>query len=139
MADNIDTRTRHVQTRAAKRLVQKTFYKCALHRKKIYNSISGHKGERNFERIFEEASQISGTDEINDKFLSYLAHHATVEVYMQKMRDRTVTGEWIVFRKHNGMNYYLTLGNHTEDYGDIYSRAVLACAFDDFPFRLKKL
>jgi hypothetical protein len=41
-----------------------------------------------------------------------------------------------VFKKHNGINYYLTLGGHDEDYAAIYARAVLACNFDKFPFSL---
>jgi hypothetical protein len=41
-----------------------------------------------------------------------------------------LTGEWIVFARHQGLNYYLTLGRHGED-EEIWKRC-RACA-PDFP------
>ena len=54
---------------------------------------------------------------------------------MQKIREKTVTGEWIIFHKHNGLNYYLTLGSHLEDDAAIFARVALACKFDKMPFK----
>lgn len=47
-----------------------------------------------------------------------------------------MTGEWFVFHKHEGKNYYLTFGLHGETNDEIYKRIVLACEFDSLPFKL---
>lgn len=49
-------------------------------------------------------------------------------------RERgALTGEWIVFAKHNGQNYYLTLGRHKEGDQYIHQRIVAGC-MKQFPF-----
>lgn len=35
--------------------------------------------------------------------------------YRDRSRNRALTGEWIVFAKKEGANYYLTLGRHGDD------------------------
>lgn len=120
-----------------KGLYKKHFTSARFISKNIINYISGHEGTKRFNRIFQEATAISGSGYVDDKFIGYLAHHSTIEAYLQKISDRSVTGEWIIFHKHNNLNYYLTLGSHIEDDADIFKRASMACDFDNFPFRLK--
>ncbi len=45
-----------------------------------------------------------------------------------------MTGEWIVFAKHNGKNFYLTLGVHQEDNASVALR-IWQCGWE-FPFVL---
>ena len=52
---------------------------------------------------------------------------------LKNRRDSNAeTGEWIVFAKYKGENYYLTLGLHTENDQEIYQR-VASCKAE-FPF-----
>ena len=46
---------------------------------------------------------------------------------------RTVERPWVVYRKYNGVNYYLTLAQLNEGDKDIHRRIHDACEFD-FPF-----
>ncbi len=52
-------------------------------------------------------------------------------------RDRAsagrITGEWIIFAKHEGKNFYLTVGLHGEDDAVIYERVMKWCK-PEFPF-----
>ncbi|MFH0295655.1 hypothetical protein AAFX91_00225 [Bradyrhizobium sp. 31Argb] len=65
-------------------------------------------------------------------------HHFVIEGYSQRAGNAppseglqpALTGQWIVFAKHQGINYYLTLGRHAED-EEIWRRC-RACA-PEFP------
>ena len=59
----------------------------------------------------------------NMKFIiNAMLHKATKE----KIKNRNITGEWIVFCKHNDINYYLCLATHKERDDDIYERVLRA-------------
>lgn len=53
----------------------------------------------------------------------HLGHHMVIEGYLGRTgnappgeeQEPRATGEWIVYAKHNGRNYYLTLGHHRRD------------------------
>ena len=44
-----------------------------------------------------------------------IAYDMTIGAYERRARQSRITGQWIVFEKVNGANYYLTLGCHGED------------------------
>jgi hypothetical protein len=50
-----------------------------------------------------------------------------VQGYVERGSKRRLTGEWVVFAKQDDVNYYLTLGTHTEDDEAIWRRCK-ACA-----------
>lgn len=54
-----------------------------------------------------------------------------VEGYLQRGDDNELTGEWVVFAKQDGVNYYLTLGTHKKEDEAIWRRCK-ACA-PEFP------
>jgi hypothetical protein len=49
-----------------------------------------------------------------DEVAGEIAHALVIGMYGQRARESRVTGEWIVFEKVDGANYYLTLGSHNE-------------------------
>ena len=62
-----------------------------------------------------------------------IAHEAVVSNWQQLIETTALTGEWIVFAKHQGKNYYLSLGKH--DSGDEVLRARIdAICLSEFPF-----
>lgn len=50
-----------------------------------------------------------------------LAHELTIGAYHERTRKKGLaglTGEWIIFAKHNELNYYLCISRHTSGKGD---------------------
>ena len=43
-----------------------------------------------------------------------LAHHLVLGALEQRSVARRMTGDWIIFAKHKGQNYYLDLAAHAE-------------------------
>jgi hypothetical protein len=61
-----------------------------------------------------------------------LARALINNVYIERQQHGKLTGEWIVFAKHEGQNYYLCLGNHDDGDPAVFQN-VEAC-MQDFPF-----
>jgi hypothetical protein len=56
-----------------------------------------------------------------------------VQLYVHRARMQELTGEWIVFAKHEGKNHYLCLAGHDEGDDHIFARIRDGCAYE-FPF-----
>lgn len=69
----------------------------------------------------------------HQQFAAHLAHEFTVSNYEERARKGKLTGEWLVFSKHNGQNYYLTLASHREEDLAIRDRIQGYCS-QQFPF-----
>jgi len=91
-------------------------------------------GRRHSKHVLARAVQASASDA--STFIKYLAHHMVVEPNEIKHSSNSMTGEWLVYHKHEGKNYYLTFAAHRETNDEIHQRVVLACEFDSFPFKL---
>jgi hypothetical protein len=75
-----------------------------------------------------------------EKFSQLLAQKF-IDGYYARRKNSKLTGEWIVFMKHNQKNYYLTLAEHDESDEKIFNRIMTSC-FVEFPElyeRYKKL
>ncbi len=95
----------------------------------IVNELAGNKLNRLVEEVLDpNKSPIITRDMINE-----LAHRVTVEPFENRDRDGRLTGEWIVFAKHEEKNYYLTLCTHKVGDQAIYDRIKTVC-FPQFPF-----
>jgi hypothetical protein len=117
-------------------LYKKHFTSPRFMTKNLLNYATSKEGRKNFSKVFDEASRIDGTGSVDDIFLKYLAHHTVVTPLHQKTASRTMTGEWVVFHKHEELNFYLTFAAHDEANAEIHKRVTLACEFDNLPFRL---
>lgn len=102
----------------------------------LLNFLRSKDGGRHFNKCWDEAAQVSGSQYIDEVFTKHLSHHMVVDPIEIKSASKEMTGEWVVFHKHEGANYYLTFAFHTETNDEIYKRVVTACEFDDLPFRL---
>ncbi|MFC3124332.1 hypothetical protein ACFOD4_04600 [Pseudoroseomonas globiformis] len=58
------------------------------------------------------------------------AHEQLFEGRQQRC---ALTGEWLIFAKRNGQNYYLCLGIHGED-TSIHRQIVTGGCLEEFPF-----
>lgn len=72
------------------------------------------------------------TEEEWNAFLSRISHEMTVGAFESRLGEHYFSGEWIIFAKHEGRNYYLTLASHSEDDDAILQK--LACSAEEFPF-----
>lgn len=104
--------------------------------KNLLNFLRSKAGARHFKNVWDEAAKLSGSGYVDDIFTNYIAHHMVVDPVELKNAANEMTGEWVVFHKHEGANYYLAFASHTETNDEIYKRVVTACEFDNFPFRL---
>lgn len=65
-----------------------------------------------------------------------LAHELTICGYEKKAMRKKLTGEWIIFSKHEGKNYYLCIAKHStskEDDEKIYAGIKKLCE-PEYPF-----
>jgi hypothetical protein len=102
----------------------------------LLNFLRSKEGHRHFNKAWSEAARASGSQYIDEIFIKHLSHHMVVDPVEIRSTSNGMTGEWVVFHKHQGANYYLTFAFHTETNDDIYKRIVTACEFDNLPFRL---
>lgn len=64
-----------------------------------------------------------------------LAYEMTIATYEERSRKNCRTGEWIVFSKYNGKNYYLFISRHTSKEEDVMVHEFLKKICElEFPF-----
>lgn len=83
--------------------------------------------EKDWKDIFKDDPIIS--PEKMSKFVSRI----TREALETKAKNGKLTGEWIIFAKHKGQNFYLSLGKHTQG-DDVIFKRIKDYAFPQFPF-----
>lgn len=62
---------------------------------------------------------------------NYILHQFVIGGLESRFRENALTGEWIVYKRHNHANYYLMLAKHTEPDEQIIGR-LQSCAAE-FP------
>jgi len=105
-------------------------------RRNLLNFLRSREGGRHFNKVWDKSAQASGAQYIDDAFTKHLSHHMVLDPIEIKTLSNRMTGEWLVFHKHEEKNYYLTFGFHSETNDEIHKRVVLACEFDSLPFKL---
>lgn len=67
-------------------------------------------------RFGELCSQVAKAEEGNPTVHGWqgrLAHEFTIGGYEQRARKKNLTGEWLIFAKHENLNYYLCVTQHS--------------------------
>ncbi|AUI89042.1 hypothetical protein [Xanthomonas oryzae] len=70
---------------------------------------------------------------VTEADISKIAYDVGVSNFERLKDDESLTGEWIIFAKHNGKNYYLSLGKHGSGDELLRSRIDAFC-LAEFPF-----
>lgn len=117
-------------------LYKKHFMSARFLPKNLINFIRSKDGKTQFNKAWDEAKALSRSEYIDEKFIGYLTHRITVDPIQIKSSSKTMTGEWVIFHKHEDKNYYLTIASHNESNDQIYARVSLACQIDKLPFSL---
>jgi hypothetical protein len=107
----------------------KHFFSGPFIARNIRNQLAGDKIKKLVDQILDPRKSPVITKEMINK----VAHKATVEQFEQREKSGNLTGEWIVFAKHNGKNYYLCLATHESGDQGIYDK-IKDFSFRQFPF-----
>ncbi len=85
------------------------------------------------EQVVAEA-EVSGKEQfLTEQDCARIAHDAVVGHWERLTEDSALTGEWIIFAKHQGLNYYLCLGQHRSGDEFLRSQIDVVCS-REFPF-----
>jgi len=95
----------------------------------IINQLAGNK----FEDL---ANQVFGHNQnsvITEEMINDLSHRVVSETLENRANQENLTGEWIIFAKEKGKNYYLCIATHQSGDENIAQSIKLACV-PQFPF-----
>lgn len=95
----------------------------------ILNQLANGRLEKLVTEIFDANKGPVATKEMIDE----LSHRVVVESLEDRAADNKLTGEWIIFAKHQGQNYYLCLTTHKSGDENIAQSLKAAC-LPQFPF-----
>ncbi|TOB14942.1 hypothetical protein CGK10_24165 [Vibrio parahaemolyticus] len=90
-------------------------------------------GKSGLNGVLEEVFNELPSGSTGKDFASALVHEHFEKSLETRSENKKVTGEWIVYAKYEGKNYYLCTGIHSVDDKSIYSRIVDNC-LREFPF-----
>jgi hypothetical protein len=93
----------------------------------LVKNINEALGKNGMKKLVDEIFDPKKSSIITREMINELSQRVVTEPFEQRQRDNKVTGEWIIFTKHGGKNYYLALNKHAADKaGDqfIYDRIV---------------
>lgn len=95
----------------------------------ITNQLAGGKLKKLVEKVLDPNKSPVVTKEM----IGELSHRLVVESLEDRAADSKLTGEWIVFTKHQGQNYYLCLTTH-ESGDENIAQSIKAACLPQFSF-----
>jgi hypothetical protein len=110
-------------------LWKKHYFSAHFVGKNIQNHFSGSKLDRFIREVLDPEKSPVVTREMIEEF----AHRFANEPLERRAEAQKLTGEWIIFAKHGGQNYYLCLATHNSKDQATYDRITTVC-FREFPF-----
>lgn len=90
-------------------------------------------GLPSLEQRIAEAMALGDERNFTQADISAVAHEAVVENWRRRGASSDLTGEWVIFAKHGGQNFYLCLGLHDEDHQHLRQQIDAMCLLE-FPF-----
>ncbi|MBD9357141.1 hypothetical protein [Methylomonas albis] len=70
---------------------------------------------------------------VTEADVAHIAHDAIASNWERLINKKALTGEWLIFAKHEGKNYYLSLGKHNSG-DDLLRSQIDAICLQEFPF-----
>ncbi|PLT18872.1 hypothetical protein CXP34_02425 [Ralstonia mannitolilytica] len=90
-------------------------------------------GKTGTKRLVDEIFDPSVSEVITEEKINRLATEVVHGTLDRRREAQRLTGEWIVFARHNGENYYLCLGTHDSGDDAIFGKIRELCPLE-FPF-----
>lgn len=86
-----------------------------------------------FEKRVNDAVASGEEHFVTEEDIKTITYDAVSQNWTRRSTAKELTGEWVIYAKHEGLNYYLCLGEHST--GDQNLRAnIEAICFTEFPF-----
>ncbi|MBY5609927.1 hypothetical protein [Rhizobium leguminosarum] len=89
-------------------------------------------GATGLKQIIEQEMNPAKSPTVNHEMIEAMATRAVAEPIERRFNAGKITGEWVVFAKNNGENYYLCMGTHEMGDQMIYDNIMTGCRHD-FP------
>lgn len=102
------------------------------------NNIMNYFGKNGLRSLIEEIFDPSKSPTVTEEMIQELSNRVSTESLEQRHSQNKITGEWIVFAKHQNKNYYLSVSPHTAGDKQIASNIKVACV-PEFEFLSKYL
>jgi hypothetical protein len=89
-------------------------------------------GKHGTENLVNEVFDPSKSNVITRDMINELSQRIAREPFENRQKSGKITGEWIIFAKHDGKNYYLCASTHDAGDQSIHDRIMKHCA-REFP------
>lgn len=99
----------------------------------VAKNIQNQLGDNGLSSLIQEMFDTKTTPEPTDEMLRELSDRVTFGQLEQRSEACALTGEWVVFAKHQGENFYLCLATHEMGDEKIYEKIKVSC-WIQFPF-----
>ena len=106
----------------------KHFFSAHFVAKNILNQLAGGA----LKALIKDVLDPNKSSVVTEEMINVLTHRAITETLENRETENKLTGEWIVFAKHAGQNYYLTIALHKTGDQAIYDQ--IKTVFRQFPF-----
>lgn len=90
-------------------------------------------GLPHMQRLVAEAEESGEERYLSEEDIAAIVHDAVQGNYTRRSEAAALTGDWIVFAQHEGLNYYLCLAMHETGDQNIRDQIELVCVHE-FPF-----
>ncbi len=112
---NLNTRTKEASQFSRPpldRFWHKHFFDARFVSKNLINYLQSNAGKSKIEDLFQRFKE-EGSEYLEEKEIGILAHELTFVAFQERLTQNKGTGEWLIFSKHEGSNYYLCIAKHT--------------------------
>lgn len=99
----------------------------------VGHNIAMHMAETRLKKTVESIFDPARSPTVTREMIEEMAHAVTLGALEERENQNKLTGEWIVFAKHQGQNYYLTLATHTTEDQQTFDE-INNMAYTEFPF-----
>lgn len=102
----------------------------------IGHNIQNHLGNNGLRRLAEEVFDPRKSKKVTKEMIHEFSHKLVEGSLEQRGNKEKLTGEWIIYAKHNDKNYYLCVSPHNAEDNNILENIRVACV-PEFSFLSK--
>jgi len=99
----------------------------------IAHNIQSQLAKNGLEKIIREIFDPEKNQIATKEMIEELSHRVVNETLDERRDKQKMTGEWLVFAKYEGENYYLCMGTHQNEDQQIRNKIEIMCV-REFPF-----
>lgn len=97
------------------------------------HNIMNHLGNKGLERIVNEVFDPTKSAVVTQEMINELSNRLVEGSLTERSDAGKLTGEWIIFAKEQGKNYYLSINTH-ENPDEDTAKNIHECCISEFPF-----